>query len=241
MTLTIWMRLTAGVVVIGTIVAIGVAWRAEMRNRAELAVELATTKQALDAADTRQRDRDAKLADTLAAIAKDKQTVQSPAQIVQRLPKQMGLPVAITLQEVQPGGGGNEATNGSRVTGKAGSSGSSSFPLAKSNASPQAANVTSQDTPSPDKDASKVQAVIPGQDLKPLYDFALDCQACKAKLAASQSDLADEQGKTKALTKERDDALRVARGGNIFQRMARASKWMLIGAAAGAVAARLVH
>ncbi|MEQ1354764.1 MAG: hypothetical protein ABLT11_12135 [Candidatus Acidiferrum sp.] len=77
--------------------------------------------------------------------------------------------------------------------------------------------------------------------MKPMYDFALDCQACRASLAASNSNLADEQGKTKALTKERDDALRVARGGGILRRIARASKWMLIGAAAGAVAARAVH
>lgn len=223
MTLTMWIKVTAAIVVLTVVVAIGVAWRAEMRNRDELAAELASTKQALANADARQRDRDAKLADTLAAITAQKRAVQSPVQIVAELPKQMGLPVAITLQNVPRGvseaGGNNQADN-------------------------VGVSATASERPSPDPsdlDASKVQAVIPGQGLKPLYDFALDCQACQARLAASQSDLVDEQGKTKALTKERDDALRAARGGNIWRRIARASKWMLIGAAAGAVAARAMH
>jgi len=74
-----------------------------------------------------------------------------------------------------------------------------------------------------------------------LYDFALDCKTCQAKLTTAQSDLADEKGKTAILIKERDNALRVARGGSIWRRIGRASKWILIGAAAGAVAARAGH
>ena len=221
MTLSAWTKFLAAIVVLAAMVAIGVAWRAEMRNQAQLAAELAATKQALADADARQKERDAKLADTLAAIAAQKRTVQSPAQIVAELPKQMGLPVAIALQSVPQAGSeaGIGATTEAAADGKS-----------------QSANAANAE-----QDVSKVQGVIPGQDLKPLYDFALDCQACQAKLAATQSDLTDEQGKTKALTKERDDALQVARGGSIWRRIAHASKWMLIGAAAGAVAARMVH
>ena len=47
-----------------------------------------------------------------------------------------------------------------------------------------------------------------------------------------------EQSKTEALSRERDDALRAARGGSLLHRVARAAKWFLIGAAAGAVAAK---
>jgi hypothetical protein len=90
-------------------------------------------------------------------------------------------------------------------------------------------------------DATKIEGVIAGPDLKPLYDFALDSETCQAKLTTAQSDLANEKGKTAILIKERDDALRVARGGSIWQRIGRASKWILIGAAAGAVAARIAH
>ncbi|HEY6947075.1 MAG TPA: hypothetical protein VI431_18190, partial [Candidatus Acidoferrum sp.] len=81
-------------------------------------------------------------------------------------------------------------------------------------------------------------AFIPAADLKPLYDFTVDCQACQAKLTAAQGNLADEKAKTAALTKERDDALRIARGGTAWRRVTRAAKWFLLGAAAGAVVAK---
>ena len=87
----------------------------------------------------------------------------------------------------------------------------------------------------------QTQAVIPAEDLKPLYDFTLDCKACQAKLAASQGDLTDEKAKTVVLTKERDAAVRIAKGGSILRRIARAAKWFAIGAAAGAIAARAAH
>ena len=82
------------------------------------------------------------------------------------------------------------------------------------------------------------QAVIPAADLKPLYDFTLDCRACQAKLAAAQADLTDERAKTAVLTRERDEAVRVAKGGSVLRRVARNAKWLAIGAAAGAIAAK---
>jgi hypothetical protein len=93
----------------------------------------------------------------------------------------------------------------------------------------------------PNSPTPKANAVIPAEDLKPLYDFAIDCKTCQAKLATAQSDLTDERQKTAALTHERDDALRIARGGNAWRRITRAAKWFLIGAAAGAVAAKAAH
>jgi len=57
----------------------------------------------------------------------------------------------------------------------------------------------------------------------------------------AQADLTDEKTKTAALSKERDHALQIARGGSPFRRIARAAKWFLIGAAAGAIAAKSAH
>jgi hypothetical protein len=71
-----------------------------------------------------------------------------------------------------------------------------------------------------------------------LYDFALDCKACQAKLIAAQSDLSDEKTKATVLTRERDDALRIAKGGSVWHRIARAAKWFALGAAAGALLAK---
>ena len=87
--------------------------------------------------------------------------------------------------------------------------------------------------------APKVE--LPSEDLKPLYDFALGCKACQAELAAAQADLKDEKTKTEALSRERDQALRAARGGSVLARVARSAKWFVIGAAAGAVAQRMAH
>jgi hypothetical protein len=94
---------------------------------------------------------------------------------------------------------------------------------------------------SPNSPAPQTNAVIPAEDLKPLYDFTIDCKTCQAKLATVQSDLTDERQKTTALIRERDDALRIARGGTAWRRLTRAAKWFLIGAAAGAVAAKAAH
>ena len=82
---------------------------------------------------------------------------------------------------------------------------------------------------------------FPVADLKPLYDFAADCKACQAKFGAAQADLADEKVKSQALGRERDDALRAAKGGSVLRRIARAAKWFAIGAAAGAIAAKAVR
>jgi hypothetical protein len=87
-------------------------------------------------------------------------------------------------------------------------------------------------------DAIQPKVNFPTQDLKPLYDFAADCKACQAKLGAAQGDLADEKLKSQALSRERDDALRAAKGGSVLRRIARAAKWFAIGAAAGAIAAK---
>ncbi len=89
--------------------------------------------------------------------------------------------------------------------------------------------------------AGNSNVLLPAADLKPLYDYAVDCQECRAQLAAAQGNLVDEQTKTQALTKERDSALQAARGGSVLRRAVRAAKWFVIGAAAGAVAAKLAR
>jgi hypothetical protein len=86
--------------------------------------------------------------------------------------------------------------------------------------------------------AAPQTTTIPPEDLKPLYDFAVDCKACQAKLAAVSADLADEKTKTQAISRERDAALQTERGGSLRQRIKRSAKWFLVGVAVGAVAAK---
>jgi hypothetical protein len=78
---------------------------------------------------------------------------------------------------------------------------------------------------------------VPQEDLKPLYDAVEDCQICHAKLTAAQADLTDEKSKFAAATAQRDAAIRAARG-TFWKRTRTAAKWIIIGAAAGAVLSR---
>jgi hypothetical protein len=78
---------------------------------------------------------------------------------------------------------------------------------------------------------------VPQADLKPLYDAVEDCEVCQAKLTAAQGDLSDETAKFAAATAQRDAAISSARG-TFWTRTRTAAKWLIIGAAAGAVLAR---
>jgi hypothetical protein len=194
------------------------AWRAERSDRAKLATELAAAQRSLTQSTDRQQSRDADLLRTLATLATQKRDIQTPAQVLQALPQQIPLPqpIVITTPATTP--------SAARPADQA--------PTPKVATNSSSKNSTAKPT------APEPQAVIPSADLKPLYDFALDCKACQAKLTAAQSDLADEKTKTATLTKERDEAVRTAKGGSSIQRFARAAKWLLIGAAAGTLAAR---
>ena len=230
-----WLKLAAVVIAVAVCVAVIQAWRADRRDRAQLAAELAATKQLLVAADARQHDRDAQLAQTLAALSAEKRAIVTPAQIVRDLPNQIPLPVPITLQADRASTVG--ATLGSpAANASTAATGEASLAPTNGSSAPSVATTSSQSSQKP-----MANAIIPAADLKPLYDFALDCKACQARLSAAQNDLADERQKTAALTKQRDAALRAVKGGSAWRRVSRAAKWFVIGAAAGALAAKSAH
>jgi len=204
-------------------IIIFVAWQADRRDRARLATQLAAAQQTITQAAASQHDRDTALNQTLAQIAAQKQATITPSQILKDLPAALSLPAPITLQAAD-GIASRGATNSAT----------------KQEQGAQASRNRSGDLPTnpTPKAGQPAGVVLPAADLKPLYDFALDCKACQAKLAASQSDLTDEKTKTTALTKERDAAIKAAKGGSALRRIARAAKWFAIGAAAGAIAAK---
>ncbi|GAC1505665.1 MAG: hypothetical protein NVS1B6_13580 [Steroidobacteraceae bacterium] len=205
--------------------AIFASWQAEHRERTELALQLAAAKKALSVADARQHERDSKLDQTLATIATKQRTVTTPVQIIRELPRDLPLPVPLVLE-----GGQNDLTSHS----------SGQIDVKRAT---ERARVTSGSeepgTAAPNGSDGTQRAVIPPEDLKPLYDFALACKACQARLSTAQGDLADEKAKETVLVHERDEAIQVARGGTVIHRIARAAKWLAIGAAAGALAAKL--
>jgi len=85
-------------------------------------------------------------------------------------------------------------------------------------------------------DAAPASISIPQSDLKPLYDSLQDCRACALERDATKKDLVDEQARVAALTRERDTAIAVARGGSFWSQLKHAAKWFVIGVAAGAAA-----
>lgn len=220
-------RLVEIALVTALLAAVLITWQADRRDRAQLATQLAASQQTISEAAAHQKDRDAALTQTLAEIAQLKQSVITPAQILNALPKTISLPAPITLQAP-----GEQGTVGARF------SASPSAGTAQPPRNATAPSETLPTSPNPKNAGSPAGAVIPAADLRPLYDFALDCQACQAKLAAAQSDLADEKSKSAALAQQRDAALRAAKGGSVLRRMARAAKWFALGAAAGALAAK---
>jgi hypothetical protein len=224
----LWLRLAELLITATLAISVISAWRADRRDRAQLAADLAAAKQSLEQADARQHERDAQLVQTLATLAAEKRSVTTPAQILRDLPNQIPLPTPITLQSP------NSPTAPGKATCSSGLPWSGKRPVCGPEGLDSAQLARSQ----PGANPSATNAVIPAEDLKPLYDFTLDCKACQSKLASAQGDLADERAKTAVLTHERDEAVRAAKGGSIFRRIARAAKWFAIGAAAGAIAAQ---
>ena len=229
-----WLKLAAIATAVALFVAAIEAWRADRRDRAQLAAELASTKQLLAAADARQHDRDAQLAQTLSALEAQKRAIVTPAQIVRELQKNIPLPEPLALQQPSQT---NDARRGTIYRAPIGAA-ITQAPRQESQTAGEKPAATFQPAQASAQPEGSPEALIPRADLKPLYDFTLDCQACQAKLSAAQGDLADEKTKTAALTKDRDDAVRLAKGGSAWHRITRAAKWFLLGAAAGAVVAK---
>jgi len=184
-------------------------WRSERHDRAQLQATLAAAEQSIQRATASQQLRDKQLTDTVAKLETLKSTVRSQQQVLAHLPDVLPLPTPLRQTSAPP-----LATI--EIEPPSGPPGSAQKPTA-----PQPQGTT-----------------IPNEDLKPLYDFAVDCKACQAKLATAASDLADEKTKTQNLSRERDAALKLARGGSLRQRMTRALKWFVIGAIVGTAAAK---
>jgi hypothetical protein len=93
----------------------------------------------------------------------------------------------------------------------------------------------------PSKDVPPAVVSVPQQDLKPLYDALQDCRASTLERDAAKKNLADDDDRIAALTRQRDTALAAAHGGSFWLRLKRGTKWFVIGVVAGAVAASAAH
>lgn len=242
MTSRFWLRLAGILTSVLLATTIFVAWQADRRDRAQLATQLAAAQKTIAQASASQHDRDTLLNQTLAQIQALKRADVTPAQIFKALTNVITLPVPITLhsEAKQTAAEANSATNPESKPGRKVAASEASGQSLNGSPGTRSRALEVPNNPRP-KSGQTADAVLPAADLKPLYNFALDCKACQAKLAAAQSDLTDEKTKTIALTKERDAAVRTAKGGSALRRTARAAKWFVLGAAAGAIAAKAAH
>lgn len=242
---TIWIRIAELSLTLLLAACVLFAWRDARNDRAQLQSQLAAANQALTAATARQQDRDAKLSDTLAAIAAEKKSATTPGQLLAGIANELNLPAPLSIQSVSPPVKVPAAAGepGVSTAGKSAPADSLQANALRPAQPAPSSNEAPAGTPSTSANLlpSAPSAQIPAADLKPLYDYVLDCKVCQAKLTAAQSDLADEKTKTATLTKSRDEALKAAKGGSLFQRTVRALKWFALGAAAGVVAAKSGH
>ena len=209
MTAKHWLQLAAVAIALVFVVSVLLAWRSELRERADLKQQLQTLQQSLTEAAAREQARDAAAQKQVQQWQRQAAKVQSPQDVLKALPTVLPLPEPITMETPSVGA------------------------TPKASASPQ--------KPSAPQAHTAGFATIPVGDLKPLYNAAVACKECQTELTAAQADLKDEQTKTQALSRERDDALRAAKGGSVLRRVARAAKWFFIGAAAGAVAVKFAR
>ena len=185
------------------------SWLDARDDRVRMSATLSSQSSIIAAAQKREQDRAAQLADTLRQIADLKRTVQTPQQVLRAIPQYLP-PLPQPLE-----------------------------PIAPSSPASQPGQPARPGTPPPDASATggEVPDVrVPSADLKPLFDYVQDCRACQAKLTAAQQDLNDERTKSAAVTKERDAAVKAAKGGNVWTRTWRAMKWVGLGFAVGYVA-----
>jgi|HubBroStandDraft_1064217.scaffolds.fasta_scaffold29232_2 hypothetical protein len=219
------------------------AWLTEHDDRLRLQATIATQKQALDAADTRERDRAVTLKDTLAQIEALKRQTQTPAQVIRDLPKFLSLPQLITLNSPQSATPatqqGTAHTKTTPCGAKKGCASTASPPMPDTPSAESSPTLESPSlaTPTDHQDLPDApSAQIPAADLKPLFDFVQDCRSCQAQLAVAKQNATDNATKLTAVTRERDAAVATAKGGTFWQRLRRNALWFVVGAGAGTAA-----
>lgn len=207
------------VAAVAVAVALGAAaigfrsWLDAREDRMQMAATIASQNSVIAAAEKREQDRAQQLADTLKQIADLKNSVQTPQQVIRQMPQFLP-PLPQPLEILAPASQAVSAAQPAQ-------------PPQKGTATGSAAGAAKTG------EAATPDVRVPSADLKPLFDFVQDCRACQAKLAAAQQDAQDEHTKNDALTKERDAAVKAAKGGGVWTRTVRIVKWVAVGFAVG--------
>ena len=229
-------------ILLAALVFVAITWRESRADRTRLESAIATQQQLISAAENREQTRDAALKITLAEIAEAKKVAQTPEQVLSALNQSLDLPhpIAFTTRSTYPAPCEQDRETGETAFPRNPDSSVKSQALSLFTrrvrsttelGAPQNPASSSPVSPTVSGPLATEIAAVPTADLKPLFDQIQECRSCQAQLSTIQADLADEQSRAAALTKERDAALKSAKGGNLWHRLRQNAKWLAVGGA----------
>lgn len=200
-------------------------WLAAKGAQRQFANAFADEQKLIAQSDATKHQREDDLKNLLNEIESLKAKTRTPSQVIEELPKYLRLPAPISVSRphgncveqaqctaamhlltVHPG----KMKNSTRSTDLA-----------------YGPSLVPELTPSSVR-GDGLDAKIPVQDLKPLFDFVQDCRACGAELDAAHKTAADDSMKLKVLTNERDLAVRVEKG-TFWHRVRQDMVWFAFG------------
>ncbi len=228
------------------------AWIDQRNDQVRLRTTIDEQKRVIDGINASEQARRKTLDDALAQIDKLKRATQTPAEMVRGLQQDMALPQPIALEVDGSAGGGRAAlaspqfarveredevlggvsADTSSAAGVADDTGASRDSATK----PGGSNSPPVPGASVVLGATSANAIIPPDDLKPIYNYVESCRACSLQLAAAEHSAQDDASKIAAVIRERDAAVTALRGGSRWRRVRRHALWFGVGVAVGASA-----
>ena len=153
------------------LIFVAITWQESRYDRARLESTIAAQQQIINAADSREKDRDATLKTALAQIAATKRSTQTPEQILRALPQFLHLPDPITLSQqssftIKPGKGSAPFENEPHFPGEKSTSLS-----AFNSATPNAVSPNSATSPAKIKNSASQIVAASAPDLAPASDL----------------------------------------------------------------------
>lgn len=205
-------------------------WLISVEARRQFESAMAAQQALIAKANAEEHEQGDALKNLLKDIADIKKKTRTPPEIIKELPKYLPLPAPITIPLArQPG-----SVEFRQLTTSAEKSslrdetkkGLTDAPVLRRGAATVASPTASV------LRSNALDARLPLQDLKPLFDFVQDCRTCDAELDAARRTAENDSAKIAALTRERDLAVR-AKNGSTWRRIRSNLTWLAFGVIAG--------
>jgi hypothetical protein len=197
-------RLLAGALAIAAAM-LWFSWRAAQKNSLDLKATLVEKNEVLMATQDALAKAQADIAETERQAAEIEAKTKTPAEILKSLPAYLPLPKPLDQTY-----------------------------FCQDAASGACSPPHSEEPDAPQLPAPETRIDIPQEDLKPLFDFSVQCQACENVVAKQKEALRLFAQEVDDLKAERDAAVKAAKGGGFWRRLKSNAHWFAIGGAAAA-------